>query len=240
MRSVWMFLFCSLFVSHAIAQIEEEYTPIPPTKASTGKIGGGGGYTPGWLFMDIDKLNETIISAGGTPFDGGRIMLNGGQGYAYLLLVQNLRIGGMGMSGTRKTSRIETSTNTRRDVELGVGYGGVTLEYALSVVPRLDVTFGTVIGGGSMSLTIRRDMGTSKEWGDLWGEFASPQPAAEFSRKLEGSFFIFQPSVTVEVALLRWVGVRVGVGYLGMAGGDWKLDNKYDLAGVPDGIGASG
>jgi len=242
MRRVWLILFCFLIIQStgAYPQIEEEYTPIPPSKPSTGKIGGGGGYTPGWLFMDVDKLNETIISAGGTPFDGGRMMLNGGQGYAYLLLVQNLRIGGIGMSGTRTTSRVETATNTRRDVELGVGYGGVTLEYALSVVPRLDVTFGTVIGGGSMSLTIRRANGTSKDWGDIWGEFGSPQPASEFSRKLEGSFFILQPSVTMEFALLRWLGVRAGVGYLGMTGGSWKLDDEYDLAGVPDGIGASG
>jgi len=241
-RRAWSSLFCILFMlfSRASGQVEEEYTPIPPAKPSTGKIGGGGGYTPAWLFMDLDKLNETIVAAGGTPFDGGRMMLNGGQGYAYLLLVQNLRIGGVGMSGSRTTSRIETSTNTRRDVELGVGYGGVTLEYALSVVPRLDLTFGTVIGGGSMSLTIRRDAGTAKEWGDLWGEFGSPQPAPEFTRKMEGSFFVVQPSVTLEFALLRWLGVRAGVGYLGMAGGSWKLDNEYDLAGVPDGIGGSG
>ncbi len=229
-----------LLSAGAGAQIDEEYTPIPPAKPSTGKIGGGGGYTPAWLFMDVDKLNETIISAGGTPFDGGRMMLNGGQGYAYLLLVQNLRIGGVGMSGSRTTSRVETSTNTRRDVELGVGYGGVTIEYVLSVVPRLDLTFGTIVGGGGMSLTIRRDGGTSREWGDLWGEFGSPQPAAEFSRKLEGSFFIVQPSVTLEFALLRWLGVRAGVGYLGMTGGSWKVDNEYDLSGVPDGIGGSG
>ena len=242
MRRIWIFLFCILLMPFpkTAAQVAEEYTPIPPARPSTGKIGGGGGYTPGWLFMDLDKLNGTIISAGGAPFDGGRMMLNGGQGYAYLLLVQNLRIGGVGMGGTRTTSRIETSTNTRRDVELSVGYGGVTLEYALSLMPRFDLTFAAVIGGGGMSLTIRRDMGTLKNWGDLWGEFGSAQPAGEYSRKLEGSFFIFQPSVTVEVALLRWLGVRAGVGYLGMAGGSWKLDARFDLAGVPDGIGASG
>ena len=224
----------------AVSQTEDQYEPVPPARASQGKIGGGGGYTPGWLFMDVDALNATIVAAGGTPFDGGRMMMQGGQGYAYLLLVENLRIGGMGMSGTRTTSRLESLTNTRRDVELSVGYGGVTLEYTLPIVPRLDVTVGTVLGGGGMSLTLRRDRGSSKEWEDVWGEVGGPQDAVEFSRRLEGSFFTFQPSVTLEFAILRWLGLRAGAGYLGMSGGSWKLDDTYELLGVPDEINGKG
>ena len=233
---IWMLT----VASPVFSQTGDQYEPIPPANSSQGKIGGGGGYTPGWLFMDLDRLNETIVAAGGTPFDGGRLLMQGGQGYAYLLLVQNLRIGGMGMSGTRSTARIEQSTNTRRDVELSVGYGGVTLEYTVPVVPRLDVTIGTVLGGGGMSLTIRRDRGSAREWGDIWGEMGGAQAATEFSRKLEGSFFTYQPSLTVELALLRWLGIRAGVGYLGMAGGSWELDGHYELLGVPDDIAADG
>lgn len=229
-----------MLASLAFSQTEDQYEPVPPPKASQGKIGGGGGYTPGWLFMDVDALNATIVAAGGTPFDGGRMMMQGGQGYAYLLLVENLRIGGMGMSGTRSTSRLETATNTRRDVELSVGYGGVTLEYTLPIVPRLDITVGTLLGGGGMSLTLRRDNGSSKEWGDIWGETGGSQDAAEFSRRLEGSFFTFQPSVTLEFAILRWLGLRAGAGYLGMSGGSWKLDDTYELLGVPDEINGKG
>lgn len=223
-----------------IAQVDDKYEPIPPPKSTPGKIGGGIGYTPGWLFMDVDALNATIVAAGGTPFDGGTMMLNGGQGYAYILLVQNLRVGGVGMTGTRTTSRIEQSTNTRRDVELSVGYGGVTVEYTVPLVPRLDFTVGTVLGGGGMSITLRRDQGGAKVWDDLWDEFGSSANPVEFSRKLEGSFFTWQPSVSLEFALMRWLGVRAGVGYLGMSGGSWKLDGAYDLAGVPDDISANG
>ena len=242
MKRIFLAILISMLTVASLVypQTEDQYEPIPPAKSSQGKIGGGGGYTPGWLFMDLDRLNETIVAAGGTPFDGGRLMMQGGQGYAYLLLVQNLRIGGMGMSGTRSASRIELATNTRRDVELSVGYGGVTLEYTIPVVPRLDVTIGTVLGGGGISLTIRRDQGSAKTWEDIWGEVGSTQAATEFSRKLEGSFFAYQPSVTVELAVLRWLGIRAGVGYLGMAGGSWKLDDNYELLGVPDDINAKG
>jgi hypothetical protein len=217
-----------------------DYEPVPPPKSSPGKIGGALGYTPGWLMMDVDALNATIVAAGGTPFDGGTMMLNGGQGYAYILLVQNLRVGGVGMSGTRSTSKIEQSTNTHRDVELSVGYGGVTVDYTIPVFPRLDLTVGTVLGAGGMSLTLHRDQGGAKVWGDLWDEFGSPESPTEYSRTMDGSFFTYQPSVTLEFAILRWLGVRAGVGYLGMAGGSWKLDGAYDLAGVPDDISANG
>jgi opacity protein-like surface antigen len=224
----------------ALGQTDDGYEPVPPPKSSPGKIGGAIGYTPGWLMMDVDALNATIVAAGGTPFDGGTMMLNGGQGYAYILLVQNLRLGGVGMSGTRSTSRIEEATNTHRDVELSVGYGGVTVEYTVPVVPRLDLTVGTVLGAGGMSITMRRDQGGAKVWDDLWDEFGSTASPSEYSRTMDGSFFTYQPSVTLEFALMRWLGVRAGVGYLGMAGGSWELDGAYDLAGVPDDISANG
>ncbi len=242
MKSRFLAVVTSLLwsVSAVLAQADGGYQPIPPAKPSAGKIGGGGGYTPAWLFMDVDALNQAIVAAGGTPFDDGRMFLNGGQGYAYILLVQNLRVGGMGMSGNRSTSRIETSTNIRRDVDLNVGYGGVTVEYTLSVVPRLDVTLGTLLGGGGMSLTLRRDEGSAKTWDGTWGDIGGTGAVTEFSRKMEGSFFVYQPSLTVEVALLRWLGIRAGVGYLGMAGGSWELDDHYDLNGVPDDISANG
>jgi hypothetical protein len=224
----------------SLSQTEDRYEPVPPGKSSPGRIGGALGYTPGWLFMDLDELNRTIVAAGGTPFDGGRLLMHGGQGYAYILLVKNLRVGGTGMTGTRSTSRLETATGTRRDVELHVGYGGVTLEYTVPIVPRLDVTFGAVFGGGGMDITIRRDQGSARDWGGVWGEIGGPADAAEYTRKLEGSFFAYQPSVSLEFAILRWLGVRAGAGYLGLAGGSWQLDGAYELLGVPDGISAKG
>ena len=91
-----------------------------------------------------------------------------------------------------------------------------------------------------MKLAMNRDDGSGKVWTDLWSDFGSPQPASEYSRTLEGSFFIYEPSVNVEVAILRWLGVRAGVSYVGMAGNSWKLDDRYDVTGVPDNIKSQG
>ena len=224
--------------SYLVAQEQEEEEPMPPKRSSPAKIGGAGGLTPFWLFLDVDPINEVLRNSNAAEFSNGRLPMFGGQGYGYILFVKNLRVGGMGATGRMKSRSLFGST--RREVELSVGFGGVTVDYVLPIAPRFDLTFGTLLGGGGIDLTINRDDGQAKVWGDLWDEFGSLQPAQEYSRKLSGSYFVYQPSVNLEFALLRWVGLRAGVSYLGMAGGDWKLDDKYDVFGVPSSISGKG
>ena len=231
-----MYLFqLSLLVAQEEPKDEEI---LPPKRSAAAKIGGAGGFTPFWLFLDIAPINQMLRNANAAEFNNGRLLLLGGQGYGYVLFVPNLRIGGMGASGTMKSKAL--FGNTRRDVELSVGFGGVTLDYVIPIAPRFDLTIGTLLGRGGMDLKITRDDGRAKVWDDLWNEYGSLQPAQEYSRQLSGSFFIYQPSVNIEFALLRWIGLRAGVSYLGMSGAEWKLDDKYDIFGVPSNINGKG
>lgn len=227
---------CALVVSPILAQVEDHPEPVPPKRASAVKLGGGIGVTPSWLFLDLDPINRVLAAANAATFSDGSLYMSGIQGYAYILVVPNLRVGGLGAGGSMESSSLEIASNTRRDVKLSVSMGGVTIDYVIPVVPRVDITVGTMLGGGSMKLRMTRDNGTGKIWGDLWGELGGSAPASEYSRTLEGSFFLYQPSVTVEVALTRWLGLRVGGSYLGAAGNSWTLDDKYDIYGVPDEI----
>ena len=210
----------------------------PPRRSAAPKIGGAVGFTPLWLFTDIAPVNQALEGALGAPFENGRLMMVGGQAYAYVLFVPNLRIGGMSASGSMTSKSLVG--NTRRDVEMSVGFGGVTLEYVMPVVPRLDFTLGMLLGKGSMDFKITRDDGGAKVWDDIWNEFGTLQPAQEYSRKLSGSFVVVQPSATFEFALLRWIGLRAGVSYTSMSGSDWKLDDKYDVYGVPSTVTGKG
>jgi len=149
-----------------------------------------------------------------------------------------VRVGGVGGSGTIKSKALQGLT--RRDVELSVGFGAVTLDYVLPVIPRVDLAVGVVLGGGGASIKMTRDNGLPKTWDGLWTELGGTTPVQEYSRTFSGSFFVYQPTVNVEVAILRWLGVRAGVSYNGMAGNSWKLDEKYDLVGVPDKISGKG
>ena len=236
--AVFFALIIMLSSSRLIAQEQEDDEPIPPKRSTPTKIGGAGGFTSQWLFLDINPINDVLRSANAAEFSNGRLLLLGGQGYGYILFVKNLRVGGLGASGSMTSRSLLGST--RREVELHVGMGGVTVDYVFPIAPRLDIAVGTMIGGGGMSLTITRDNGSAKVWGDIWNEYGSLQPAQDYSRKLAGSFFIYQPSVNVEFAPLRWIGLRVGVSYLGMAGGSWELDDKYELYGVPGNISGKG
>ncbi|MEO8167988.1 MAG: hypothetical protein ABI623_07065, partial [bacterium] len=60
------------------------------------------------------------------------------------------------------------------------------------------------------------------------------------TRKLTGSFFVVVPEVSLEYGILGWVGVRLGVSYVGMIAPSWQVDEKYELLGVPSNISGRG
>ncbi len=239
-----MFVVCVLMYilqsSFLIAQEEPKDEEIlPPKRSAAAKIGGAVGFTPSWLFIDIGPINQVLNNAQAAPFDNGRLMMYGGQGYAYVLFVPNLRIGGMGAGGTM-TSR-SLSGNIRRDIELSAAFGGVTLDYVIPVAPRFDLTLGMLFGKGGMDLKITRDDGQAKAWDDLWNNYGNNfSPTQDYTRKLSNSFFVYQPSVNVEFSLLRWIGLRAGVSYMAISGSDWTLDDRYDVFGVPSTISGKG
>lgn len=240
----YLLVFFSLLVIfnlYLIAQEQEEDEILPPKRSKSGKLGGAGGFTPTFLFLDnIDVINQFISSANGAKLDNGPLALYGGQGYGYIMLVENLRVGGLGLSGTRKSKALDPNTFTRRDIEYTVGYGGVTIEYAFPIVPRLDISAGVMLGAGGVDVKMTKNTYDTKVWNDVWSEYGSPSPTSEYTRKLSGTFFVYQPSLNVEYAILRWVGLRVGVSYVGMSGGSWKMDDNYDVSGVPSDMNGNG
>ena len=213
----WCSLYVVVFllaVQPVLAQIEERPEVVPPKRSQTVKFGGGIGVAPSWLYLDLAPLNGVLTAANAATLGDGPLYMSGIHGYVYVLFVPNLRVGGLGAGGSMESSSIEQGTNTRRNVKMSVSLGGVTLDYVIPVIPRVDITVGTMLGGGSMKVAMNRDDGTGKVWGDLWSEYGSSQPATEYTRTLDGTFFFYEPTVAVEVALTRWLGVRVAGSYL--------------------------
>jgi len=92
-----------LSITPILAQEEE---PIPPPRRShASKVGGGGGFTPVFLFWNVDDLNAFMPSNAG-KFEKSPMVLLGGQGYAYIMLFDNLRVGGMGAGGSTTISAL--------------------------------------------------------------------------------------------------------------------------------------
>lgn len=239
MKRLLLMLICvSCITSLAFAQ--EEEPPIPPKRSRAIKVGAFGGFVPGWLFLDVKPINEVLRPAKGAPFKDSGVFLAGGAGAAYIMVVPNLRVGGMGMSGSIRSTSLD-EFGVRRDAQLGVGFGGVTVEYVFPLIDRLDLAVGTLLGGGGIDLVLRQDHGGASTWGQQWDFFAgSPQSVSNVTRKLGGSFFLWVPSVNIEYAVIGWVGVRLGVSYVGMSAPSWKVDDNYDLLGVPDDVSGKG
>ncbi len=239
-----LILTLSIVSSLAWAQEDPVVAPIPPKRSKAAKVGAFGGFAPGWLFVDTKPINAFLQPAGGAPLKDDGVFMIGGTGAAYIMLLPNVRVGGLGMSGSLRSTSLDIS-GIRRDAKLEVGFGGVTVEYVVPVVERLDVAFGGMLGTGGIDITLRQSTGGNLTWNQEWGNFGSGnyQTGGQINnvtRKLSGSYFIWIPSVSVEYALMGWAGVRLGASYVGMSAPSWKLDDNYELLGVPSKVSGKG
>jgi hypothetical protein len=243
MKRILLILLLMVLVSSVFAQQEEEQ-PIPPKRSKAARVGAFGGFIPGLLFVDVKPINDFLVASGGAALNDGGVFLYGGGGAAYIMLVSNLRVGGLGMSGSIKSTSLNAQ-KVRRDAELHVGFGGVTVEYVVPLSERLDVAFGGMVGGGGIDITLRQDVGGAKTWGQEWVNFGSGnyQTGVQIShikQTMSGSFLVWIPSVNVEYAIVGWLGVRLGASYVGMSLPSWTIDDDHDLLGVPTSINGKG
>ena len=243
MKRILLILLLFGFVSSVFSQQEEEQ-PIPPKRSKAARVGAFGGFIPGVLFVDVKPINDVLVSAGGAALNDGGVFMYGGGGAAYIMLVPNLRVGGMGMSGSIKSTSLDVN-KVRRDAELHVGFGGVTVEYVVPLGERLDVAIGGMLGGGGIDITLRQDVGGSKTWGQEWnnfrfGNYQTGGQINHIKQTMSGSFLVWIPSANVEYAILGWLGVRVGASYVGMSLPSWTIDDNYDLLGVPSNVHGKG
>ena len=240
----------ALCVSLGLAQDEV----IPPKRSRMAKVGLFGGFTPGMLFPNVKPINDFLVAGGAAPLKDNGVFMLGGTGAAYIMIVPNLRVGGLGMSGSISSTSLDVATNIRREAQLKIGYGGVTVEYVIPLFEHLDFAVGTMLGTGGMDLTIRKSNGDASTWtgeqGYLHsvgvGDFGVPtgtdlsNPPGEVTRTLTGSFYIIIPSVSFEYAVTGWFAIRLGASYVGMVGPTWKIDSNYDLLGVPSDVNGNG
>jgi len=236
-RCLALFLLVLVISPYLFSQQEEE--PIPPKRSKMGKVGAFGGLMPGWLSVDVGPINDFLVAGGGAPLKNNGVFLWGGGGSAYIMLVPNLRVGGVGMGGSISSTSVD-AFGVRRDAELKVGFRGVTVEYVIPLSERLDISAGTMLGGGGIDLVLRRDVGGINLWGSEQQIFENGVPVFNSKRTLSGSYFVWVPSVNLEYSLLGWVGVRAGVSYVGMSSPSWTVDDNYDLLGVPDNVSGRG
>src|SRR5690242_13909841 len=98
-RALLLMLLFSLTTNTLFAQDQDDAPLEPPKRAGSKKFGGAIGFTQGLLFLNVDPINQVMLKENLSPFSNNGLTMLGGQGYGYIMLVENLRVGYIWMNG---------------------------------------------------------------------------------------------------------------------------------------------
>jgi hypothetical protein len=194
------------------------------------RFGAAGGFTPIYVIPKIDPINNLVGQFGTKLFSTSGMMTWGGSGYAYIMMIENVRIGGMGLSGSMSVTG--NSGGFNREAVYNYGLGGLTVEYTLPFINRIAVSVGSIIGVGSASLEFYKNQ-NNFNWTDI---VAANNSDLNESRKYTNTFFTITPTLNVDIPVTRFIAFRVGGGYVFSFNDGWKVDNSVTLNGVPSDV----
>ena len=218
-----------LFTSFIFAQSENQIGWIA-------KFGGAGGFSPIILFPNFDDINANITQLGMKELSGP-IYAWGGGGYAYVMIIDNLRVGGIGFSGLQsETSNVNGFDN---EVVYSLGGGAATIEYTMPFVKNMALSAGIMIGGGSLDIDIYQNSG-KVNWNNIWQKVIENENDDNKNYSLSNSFFLISPTVNIDVPVNRFIAIRAGLGYQFTLGSNWESANGKQLNNVPSSFNGDG
>lgn len=197
------------------------------------RFGIAGGISPTWFFPNLDQVNQEIKEAKLKELSTSGMTLWGGGGYAYIMFVDNLRLGGIGLGGTTSTSGTVDGYN--KEVKYNFGFGGLTVEYTLPFIKYVGVSIGAIIGAGSQSVEIYQS-NTNHTWNNIWDKVQQDGiiMTDDVSDKISNSFLLFAPTLNLDVPVNRFIALRVGAGYTFTFNNDWEVNNGRNIGDVPN------
>jgi hypothetical protein len=219
------------FITLILALALNIQTNAQANKYFDAPFGGGGGFVGGWSMPNVDPINLKLKEIGIPELSTSGVFTTGGAGFAYIGVIKNLRVGGMGYSGNISSS--STNDGINNEAIYSIGGGGLTVEYTLPFIKNVGVSVGAILGGGSMSLELFRNSGNFS-WDGIIDE---PE---NISQEINNSFWIFTPTLNAEFPVYRFLALRLGVGYQFTFGGDWETANGQAISGMPSDLSADG
>ncbi len=196
-----------------------------PQFGSIAKFGMAAGFSPVWVMPNLGALNGKTEALGLGSFSNSGMFAWGGSGYAYVLFIKNLRMGGMGYGGSTSLS----SDNAQ--VDFSTSGGAFTIEYTLPFVKKIDISFGLMIGGGSQTVSVYSNDGNFN-WDGIWDNVGKDSTGS-YQEVLENSFFTLAPTLNIDLPLNRFLMFRIGGGYIFAIGEEWTAANDKPVDGVP-------
>jgi hypothetical protein len=194
-------------------------------------FGGGGGYTPGWYFPNLDIINQELNALGIPNLSESGFYSSGGAGFIYIGFVDYLRIGGMGFGGSTSETSPEDANGFSKEIKYSLSGGGLTVEYSLPFVRNIAVSPGFIFGTGTLKMDAYNNNGNFS-WNEIWSETQNAS-TNKVNHSLRNSFFIFAPTLNIDIPLYRFISFRIGAGYKITFGDEWEIDNNQEIKDVP-------
>ncbi|MCE5249826.1 hypothetical protein LLG96_06350 [bacterium] len=198
-----MILFMMLAVLAAPVFAEEEETLFS---------GYSGNFVPGGFISPDFKV---------TPINGKTELLVGGRGGWIINHSFSIGAAGYGLVTIPKAPKVariaeDDVTGELRDMRIGMGYGGLQLEYVFMPQKLVHASISTLVGGGGI------------------GYFDIDDDDDDHDSGLEESdgFFVFEPAVEGTVNVTKYFRISAGVSYRVIGGLDVKGLETSDLQGL--------
>jgi hypothetical protein len=217
--------FCSILFAQSESQI-----------GWVAKFGAAGGFSPIILFPNYDDVNVNLNNLGMNELSGP-IYAWGGGGYAYVMIIDNLRLGGMGFGGLQ--SETSTLNNANNEVIYSIGGGAATIEYTMPFIKNMALSAGLMIGGGSLEIDIYQNSGNF-DWNSVWDDVLDNSSTNNKEISMANGFFFLSPTVNLDLPITRFLAVRGGLGYQFTFGSNWEIANGKKIESVPSGLNGNG
>ena len=195
------------------------------------RYGFGIGFNPFYILHDFSDVNQKLSISGYNKLSKDNIISYGGSFYIYTGFVQNLRVGGFWSQADKNSSKKDN--NLIKDFDYNFSFWAVNVDYALPLAKRLSLVFGSFFGKGTQNYDISEKYNNDIDWEELWN---SSSRVIDNKTNLNSSFFIFSPYVLLEYALLDFLMIRIGGGYIGSAKTDLNYENFYPVKNVPSSL----
>lgn len=224
MKKLLSILLLLLFLKPSFAQEGEDVGWVA-------RFGLAGGFNPSFVFPNLDPLNVEVKKMGLSELSSSGMFLWGGGGYAYIMLIDNLRLGGIGLGGSTSSNGVVSGYN--REVVYSFGLGGVTVEYTLPFIKHVAVSLGAIVGAGSQSIEIYQNK-NDYTWISIWGKVTNSGMIMldDVNYEITNTFFTVVPTINLDLPINRFVALRFGGGYIFNFNDSWKVNNGRNISGV--------
>lgn len=203
----------------------------------------GGGFYLGYFIPDLTDFNKNIARPFVAKDVDEQVLFFGGRGFIPFPYLRNLRIGGAGYGGSTQRCCEDTMTSTgqsvTRSLKYSIGYGALTLDYALPIaVDRMFFLVGAELGLGGIDIEAKQAAKRLKF--DIRDEFDNE--TTNITHTYSAGFFLVKPQLQIEWAPANFLMLHLAGGYQITSMGGWKVDGDVDLGNTDalSNIGGSG